>query len=171
MRRCLAFVLLLPLVALSASCNPGGPRNHHKTHTTLTEIDATDYPLVVRTDFSDNHKWDQIIKAIKRTSRPGGFEAYVDFCDSSAFSGLDTAALTTRITRAYDHGFIFVCDAQTISNRRPVILVIDLDKTENPSFRALPEYVQAIENNLSIANMDWADFTTRLDAEGVFKGF
>jgi hypothetical protein len=38
-------------------------------------------------------------------------------------------------------------------------------------FRALPSEVQAIENNLSIANMDFGDFASTVDGGGVFRGF
>jgi hypothetical protein len=35
----------------------------------------------------------------------------------------------------------------------------------------LPSQIQAIENNLSIANMDFEDFADSVDADGVFRGF
>ncbi|GAA4579965.1 hypothetical protein GCM10023176_58710 [Micromonospora coerulea] len=38
-------------------------------------------------------------------------------------------------------------------------------------FRALPQQVQAIQNNLSLANMDYIEFATSAGAEGVFRGF
>ncbi|MGC4896997.1 DUF6924 domain-containing protein [Micromonospora sp. DT31] len=38
-------------------------------------------------------------------------------------------------------------------------------------FRALPRQVQAIQNNLSLANMDYIEFATSVGADGVFRGF
>jgi hypothetical protein len=38
-------------------------------------------------------------------------------------------------------------------------------------FRAIPTAVQSIENNLSIANMDFEDFAEAVDEDGVFRGF
>jgi hypothetical protein len=35
----------------------------------------------------------------------------------------------------------------------------------------VPRQVQAIENNLSIANMDFFEFADSADADGVFRGF
>jgi len=38
-------------------------------------------------------------------------------------------------------------------------------------FRAVPSQIQAIENNLSIANMDFEEFAESADESGVFRGF
>ena len=51
------------------------------------------------------------------------------------------------------------------------ILVVDLYASRGREFRALPTQVQAIQNNLSIANMDFADFAEAVDADGIFRGF
>ena len=51
------------------------------------------------------------------------------------------------------------------------LLVLDTRIEPGRSFRALPSQVQSIENNLSIANMDWEDFAGAVDADGVFRGF
>ncbi len=48
------------------------------------------------------------------------------------------------------------------------VLAID---EQGRSFRALPETVQAIDNNLSIANMDFHEFADAIDGTGVFRGF
>ena len=38
-------------------------------------------------------------------------------------------------------------------------------------FRANPAEIRAIENNLSIANMDFFEFAIAVDKEGIFQGF
>jgi hypothetical protein len=38
-------------------------------------------------------------------------------------------------------------------------------------FRAVSSPVQGIENNLSIANMDFEEFAEAVDEDGVFRGF
>ncbi|HLF89873.1 MAG TPA: hypothetical protein VI451_13065 [Anaerolineales bacterium] len=38
-------------------------------------------------------------------------------------------------------------------------------------FRAIPSQIQGIENNLSIANMDFEEFADSVDEDGVFRGF
>jgi hypothetical protein len=37
--------------------------------------------------------------------------------------------------------------------------------------RALPDQIQGIENNLSIANMDFSDFADAVDDDGTMRGF
>jgi hypothetical protein len=52
------------------------------------------------------------------------------------------------------------------------LLVLDLyEESIGNSFRALPGQVQGIENNLSIANMDFEEFSRAVDADGIFRGF
>jgi hypothetical protein len=50
-------------------------------------------------------------------------------------------------------------------------LVLDLLDERGRSFRALPREIQAIENNLSIANMDFSEFADSAGSDGVFRGF
>jgi hypothetical protein len=48
---------------------------------------------------------------------------------------------------------------------------VDLYTEPECEFRAIPSQIQGIENNLSIANMDFAEFTDSVDEDGVFRGF
>lgn len=67
---------------------------------------------------------------------------------------------------------MFVADAVTFSSPEHPLVVIDLSEEEPTHwFRALPRQVQAIENNLSIANMDFWDFSEAADPDGIFRGF
>jgi hypothetical protein len=52
-----------------------------------------------------------------------------------------------------------------------LLLVVDLYAERGREFRAEPSQIQGIENNLSIANMDFAEFADNCDPEGVFRGF
>jgi hypothetical protein len=52
-----------------------------------------------------------------------------------------------------------------------VELVVDLFEEPGRTFRAVPSAIQSIENNLSIANMDFWEFADNVDAAGVFRGF
>jgi hypothetical protein len=50
------------------------------------------------------------------------------------------------------------------------VLVVDLNEdTLGRAFRATPPAVQEIENNLSLANMDWEDFAYAADDDGVVR--
>jgi hypothetical protein len=62
-------------------------------------------------------------------------------------------------------------DRVTVSLPDHPLLVVNLSET-NPSgpFRAVPRQVQAIENNLSTANMDFSEFARLAGPDGIFRG-
>jgi hypothetical protein len=51
------------------------------------------------------------------------------------------------------------------------VLVIDLREDRGRHFRAVTSHVHSIENNLSIANMDFFEFADNVEIDGVFRGF
>jgi Domain of unknown function (DUF6924) len=74
--------------------------------------------------------------------------------------------------RRYRHPALFFVDAVAIAAPDHPLLVIDLHEDGAPEpFRSVPRGVQAIENNLSIANMDFADLAGAAGADGIFRGF
>jgi hypothetical protein len=137
-------------------------------------------PLVIRTEFSDQATWEGIVAAIKTTTSEG-FNAYVEFLDDPAFQGMTTAELLGLASSEYktQHSFLMVVDHATITEPEHPLLVVDLyeanEGEEEPEygreFRAIPTAVQSIENNLSIANMDFEDFAEAVDEDGVFRDF
>jgi hypothetical protein len=48
---------------------------------------------------------------------------------------------------------------------------VDLFEEPGRAFRLIPSEMWAVENNLSIANMDFAEFADAVDADDVFRGF
>jgi len=104
-----------------------------------------------------------------------GFGAGVEFVEDRSLSGLDQTALVQSIPLAYPsdyrHPVVFVVDSVTIAAPEHPILVIDLseDEAEEP-FRSTPSQIQAIENNLSLANMDFFEFAGDVDSDGVYRG-
>lgn len=50
------------------------------------------------------------------------------------------------------------------------VLVINLFADPGREFRAIPSQIQSVENNLSLANMDFAEFAESVDEDGVFRG-
>ncbi|MFF0717196.1 DUF6924 domain-containing protein [Micromonospora sp. NPDC003816] len=39
------------------------------------------------------------------------------------------------------------------------------------TFRVVPSEMWSVQNNLTIANMDWEDFAENVDGDGIFRGF
>ena len=137
------------------------------------QLPKTNNPLVVRTSFENRKAWKEICKAIRApVPAPGDtFYAYVEFLENAEFQGLDTRELLARVPGDYRHSFVFVVDSTTINHPEYPVLVIDLRGAAGRHFRAIPATIQAIENNLSISNMDFSDFANAVDKDGIFRGF
>ena len=39
------------------------------------------------------------------------------------------------------------------------------------TFRVVPSEMWSVQNNLTISNMDWEEFTDNVDTDGIFRGF
>ena len=95
----------------------------------------------------------------------------VETLDDKQFSGMNLAQLLEAVPADYPHTHLFVFDDRSAAEEECSLTVLDLHYQNGRTFRTVPEEVESIDNNLSISNMDWEDFTTRCDEEGVFRGF
>jgi hypothetical protein len=130
---------------------------------------------VIRAEFSDDRVWAQLRHDIASPT-PEGFFAQVDFVEMPALAGWDETALLEGIPKVYpsryEHPVLFVVDAVTVSSRDHPVLVLDLsEEGACEPFRSTPRQVQAIQNNLSLCNMDFHEFADAADADGIFRGF
>jgi len=76
--------------------------------------------------------------------------------------------------------FFFVADHEAVGTADHPILVVPVpystpeaafvNDEPRPEFRVIADQLWSVENNLSLANMDWADFTGSAD-DGVHQGF
>lgn len=129
---------------------------------------------MIRTDFSDQQAWERVKAGIGWTT-PHGFEANVSYVDDPSWDGATVQQLLASGTDDSDHVLALVADETTFRSPEHPILVIDLESVPRSaksrrkvrSFRALPHTIQEIENNLSIANMDWEEFADGADEDGV----
>ncbi len=150
------------------------------------------HPWVVRTDFSNDESWALVKTQVSAPQRDPitrmRFYANVQFVDDSAYANLDCNDLVHALPTDYPGFVVFVVDEKTIENGEHPILVIGFspqsldpkDYERKPSqtpidqirsFRAIPSQIQGIENNFSIANMDFEDFANAVETDGVFRGF
>ncbi|WP_328609841.1 hypothetical protein OG943_12155 [Amycolatopsis sp. NBC_00345] len=51
------------------------------------------------------------------------------------------------------------------------LLVVRVRPEGNGRLRVIPAELWSVENNISLGNMDWQDFTSAAGADGVFRGF
>lgn len=135
----------------------------------MKQIAKTDNSLVLRTDFSDDAAWESLRAAIQKPVGP--FRAYVDFVSDRAFDGITPEEVLSLIPSDSDHAFVFIVDRPAISHPEHPILVVDLDLERGRAFRVIPSEMWAVENNLSLANMDFDEFADTVGPDGVFRGF
>ena len=126
--------------------------------------------LVLRADFSDQSAWESVQAEIRV---PAEFRAHVEFVSDPEFDGAQVAdllALMPDDRELYPHDFLFVVDRTTVEEREHPILVVDLGDERGRCFRVVPSEMWRVENNLSICNMDFAEFADAVDPDGVFRG-
>jgi FKBP-type peptidyl-prolyl cis-trans isomerase 2 len=125
---------------------------------------------VIRTDFTDEAIWRKIKKDIAATNSMG-FSANVRFIDEKQYNGLTGQELLQRIPGLNEYSCVFVADTTTMSTLEHHLLVLDPSNPEGKTFRVIPSEAWGVENNLSIANMDYSEFADSADPDCVYRGF
>jgi hypothetical protein len=146
--------------------------------------------LFVRTYFGDPAAWEAICNEIQQpageyTAAFAVFAAInamlgqdvgegphtnVTIVDDVAFAGLTPEQLIGRLRPNSPQTFLLIVDHESMTKPDHPILVVDVSVQKGRTFRAVPSQIQAIENNLSIANCDWEDFADHVGDDGVFRG-
>jgi hypothetical protein len=102
-----------------------------------------------------------------------GFRAYLQPVSDPAFEDATWQQVKEAVpaeTRGVS--VLFIADATTLTNPDHPILVVDLTGGNGRlPFRCIPAELWGIDNNLNIANMDWEDFASAADRDGVVRGF
>jgi hypothetical protein len=143
---------------------------------------------VIRTDFSDDAAWSRVrgLIAAPQEDVAVTYRAYVKFISDEANAGKKPHDLIRALPDDYPGFFCFIVDRECLTNPEHPVLVVGFYPSDSKSFdreprntppgdirtfRALPAQIQAIQNNLDIANMDFEDFGGAADKDGVFRGF
>ncbi|MGW8813075.1 DUF6924 domain-containing protein [Gordonia terrae] len=128
--------------------------------------------LLIRGDFSDLEAWTTVANAALAPDPVDGFSADLTLVDDPTYDNITVDELTLAIGEPPPF-YVFLCDSQTLSHPDHPILAINLEGegTSNRSVRVVPAVMWSIENNLALANMDFADFVGAADADGIFRGF
>jgi hypothetical protein len=129
--------------------------------------------VLVRTWFGDDSAWESLVLEVQ-TPSDDGFLANVTLVNDLAFEGLSVQILKAR----QSDGAIasFLADEMTLSSAEHPILAVWVlpphdDRSDHRPFRVVPAGLWSVENNINLANMDWADFTRSVGEDGVFRGF
>jgi hypothetical protein len=130
---------------------------------------------VLRADFTDDALWLRLQEVIRSPTREG-FLAHVEFVEDRTLTDLTEAELGSAYPRAYPHEYphpvLFIVDGLTVSSADHSLIVVNLNsRVSTPPFRTLPRHIVSIQNNLSIANMDFFEFARAAGADRIFRGF
>lgn len=128
--------------------------------------------LVIRTDFSSDAVWLQVRDLVAAPVGDMGFLADVEFVDDRVYEGASANELLSLLVggrpRRY---FAIIADRTTMTAADHPLLILDAGDEPGRTFRAVPTSIQAIENNLSLANMDFHEFADSVDSDGIFRDF
>ncbi|MET7685612.1 hypothetical protein [Streptomyces sp. NPDC005423] len=123
---------------------------------------------LVRTCFSDEQSWQALLTEVA-TPTEEDFLANLDIVDDLAYRGLSAqrmASLTPSGTK-----LVVLADDTALAAPEKPLLVIRTGTGRHDELRVIAAELWSIENNITWANMDWADFTDAADEDGVFRGF
>jgi hypothetical protein len=125
---------------------------------------------MLRTDFSNDAAWTTLCEAVQVPSEEG-YLPQLDCISDATYDGLTVRQLVALAPKGGDLLFAFIADRVTLSNPEQPILVVDLYDEPGRTFRVIPCEMWGVENNLSIANMDYYEFADNVDPDGIFRGF
>jgi hypothetical protein len=164
--------LLLMLCSFNSSKNSSlwHRVNLGKVENNMKALTNSVDPYVVRTYFSDDSDWEKI-SAKFVANYEMGFKANLEFLNDKKYDGFTSQELINDGLGDYEHSFIFIADKITFEGEDNSLLCIDLYDEIGRTFRVIPSELWGVENNLSISNMDFADFYDNCDEKGVFRGF
>lgn len=135
----------------------------------MKTIPETRQAAVLRTDFTDDAAWSDVCDEIQAPS--GDFAASVDCISDRAFEGVTLEEVAELVRPDSRHTFLFLVDHSTFADPEHPVLVVDLYSDPGRTFRVIPSQMWGVENNLSLANMDFEEFADAVDKDGVFRGF
>ena len=138
----------------------------------MHRLPDTDEALVLRTDFADDDAWVRLCVDIQRPY--GLFQANVSCVSNRAFEGVTAEAIAAAEGGDGDdlrRTYLFIGDRRALTDPDRPVLVLDLFDEPGRTFRVIPSEIGSVENNLSIANMDFRDFADACGPDGIFRGY
>jgi hypothetical protein len=133
-------------------------------------IPATDNALALRTDFSDEAAWKVVREALQIEDDFFGIAADLYFVEDPEYKDLPPEQLPSILEKDSNRTFAFIIDRVTLIQKDNPILVVDLNDEPGRTFRVVPSQVLSVDSNLSIANMDFAEFADSVGPDGIYRG-
>ena len=126
---------------------------------------------LIRTDFTDENIWKKVLTEITTPSKDFGFVSFVTPINDIENQLKTPDHLIANLPKDYKFSFFILFDSVSVKHKDNIILCVDLSKKSHRSFRLKPCDLWMVENNLSIANMDFEEFSNSLDSNQIFNGF
>ncbi|MFI6985263.1 DUF6924 domain-containing protein [Embleya sp. NPDC050154] len=126
--------------------------------------------LVLRTDFGDEGAWNAVRVALDAVDEYPHATCVSDrrFADVGVQVLLDEEAAAEDDDRIFH---LFVADTTTMEDPVHPFLAVDLSDQPGRTFRVPVRWIPDVSANLSIGNMDFAEFAEAADGSGTFRGF
>ncbi|MFF4188525.1 DUF6924 domain-containing protein [Streptomyces sp. NPDC001691] len=126
--------------------------------------------LVLRTDFSDEVAWDAVRTALDAADE----YSHATFVSDLRFDRVSVQSLLDEESAAEEDDqitYLFVADSTTMTDPDRPLLAVDLGDEPGRTVRVPPRWFPDISANLSLGNMDFAEFADAADDSGTFRGF
>jgi hypothetical protein len=130
-----------------------------------------DASLLIRTDFSDDSSWNTLCSKVSEAEPENGFMALFEYISDRQFEHMTADAIAALAHQHLDVSVIFIADRFAIEGAENAVLCVDAVSNPSAQFRVAAKVIWGPENNLRLANMDFADFVKSVDADGIFRGF
>uniref|UniRef100_UPI003F6945EE DUF6924 domain-containing protein n=1 Tax=Paractinoplanes polyasparticus TaxID=2856853 RepID=UPI003F6945EE len=122
--------------------------------------------VLVRTDFADQPAWNDLVSRVRDHDREGSL-GHLPVIDDPGCAGLSVSQLLALVPDEAHYLYLAVADRFTDQT----VLVVGVEGEDRGlRFRTTIPELALIDINLSIGNMDFADYLDALDDEGAYPG-
>ncbi|MFH8725533.1 DUF6924 domain-containing protein [Streptomyces termitum] len=139
--------------------------------------------LVIRTDFGDDAAWDAVVGELRQPWGPEGeFPSAFQVVDAPAWAGATADEVLAAVGGDEYLSVVFLADAHTMRSPVRALLALTtlwedetgldpvyyqelIDSPQPRDFRTVPGAVHGIHVNLTLGNMDFAEFAASAAAE------
>ena len=123
---------------------------------------------LLRTEYSMEERWRDLLERIA-TPSPDGFLANVTVVSDPRLDGMTADDIQGLASAGRRPILTLVADTRALTDDGFPILVVDTYGRDQRSFRVTAACLWSVENNLSLANLDWEDFADNVDPDGVYR--
>ncbi|MFI5649661.1 DUF6924 domain-containing protein [Streptomyces anulatus] len=156
----------------------------------LPEIVRADewVPLVIRTDYTDDAAWREVIAELERVAGGRKWESPVHLVDDRRWDGVTSDEALVAAARDEALSVVFLADGVTMRSPLRPLLALDLGADDDQDLdpvhyqelidsppprevRVVPDAVHLVHGNLQLANVDFPEFAEEAaaDPDGVVR--